>query len=48
MALPHLQFADDMMFFCSDKGDSFLILNHILGFFEALSWLKLIRASVRS
>lgn len=45
VVISHLEFADDMMFFCFDKEDSFLILNYILGFFEAMSGLKLIGVS---
>lgn len=43
VVLSHLQFTDDTIFFCSGKEDSFLILNHILKFFEALSGLKINR-----
>ena len=46
VVLSHLQFADDMMFFCFNKEDFFLILNYILGFFKAMSGLKLIGVSV--
>lgn len=40
VALSYLQFADDTMFFCFGKEESFLILNHILEFFEAMSGLR--------
>ncbi|WP_420914570.1 reverse transcriptase domain-containing protein [Candidatus Phytoplasma australasiaticum] len=36
VALSHLQFVDDTIFFCSGRQDSFLILNYILRFFESL------------
>lgn len=34
VALSHLQFDDDTIFFCSGDDVKFLILNHILAFFE--------------
>lgn len=40
VALSHLQFVDDMMLFCSSNEDSFLILNHMVRFFEVISILK--------
>lgn len=43
MSLSHLQFADDTIFFCSEKEESFFILSHILAFFEAMSRLKINR-----
>lgn len=42
--LSHLQFADDTIFFCLGKEESFLILNHTLGFFEAMSGLNINRS----
>lgn len=43
VALSHLQFVDDTMLFCSGKEEAFLIFNHIVGFFEDLSGLKINR-----
>ena len=37
VALSHLQFVDATMLFCSGKEESFLILNHMVAFFEDLS-----------
>lgn len=42
-ALSHLQFVDDMIFFCFGSEDLFLILNHILAFFEEISGLRINR-----
>lgn len=42
--LSHLQFADDTMLFCYGNEESFLVLNHILGFFEAMLELKINRS----
>lgn len=39
--LSHLQFADDTLFFCFSKEDSFLMLNHVLAFFEEMIGLKI-------
>lgn len=43
VALSHLQFADDTMLFYSVKEESFFIFNHIVGFFEDMSGLKINR-----
>lgn len=36
-----LRFADDTLFLCSRSGNSFLMLNHILVFFEEMLGLKI-------
>lgn len=43
ITLSHLQFSNDTIFFGSSKRDPFLILNHILAFFEAMLRLKINR-----
>lgn len=43
VTVSHLQFFDDFIFFCLSKEESFLILNHILALFEAMSSLKIHR-----
>lgn len=43
VSLSHLQFVDDTIFLCSSNEESFLILNHIIGFFEDLLGLKINR-----
>lgn len=43
VVLPHLQFADDTLFFCYGKDSSLLILNHVLAIFEEVSGLKINR-----
>ena len=43
VALSHLQFADDTVLFCFGREDSFLILSHIVSFFEDMPGLKINR-----
>lgn len=43
VALSYLQFVGDAVFFCYGKEESFLILNHVLRFFEAILGLKINR-----
>lgn len=43
VALLHLQFADDKILFCSGKGESFMIINHMVESLEAMSGLKINR-----
>lgn len=44
VVLSHLQFADDTMLFCFGKEESFLILIHVVAFFEDYSGLKINRS----
>lgn len=41
VALSHLQFADDTIFFCFGKVDPFFLVNNILAFFETMSGLRI-------
>lgn len=44
VALSNFQIADHSMLFWSGKEESFLILNHIVGFFESMLGLKMNRS----
>lgn len=43
VTLSHLQFVDDTRFFCFGNDNSFLMLNHVLAFFEEMLGLKINR-----
>lgn len=45
VALAHLQFADDTLFFCTSNENSILTLNHILEVFEEVSGLRIKRGN---
>lgn len=44
VVLSHLRFADDTMLFCFGKEESFLILIHVVAFFEDYSGFKINRS----
>lgn len=45
VTLLHPQFVDDPILFCFGKEESFLILNHMVAFFEDMSGLKINRSN---